>query len=63
MEKILQDLLPSSRTSTLIVLLDDNHELIIDESIYQDSNTFDVELLDNMSKYELIINENSKPSY
>ena len=39
-----------------IVLLDDNHELIIDENIYQDSNTFDVELLDNMKKYELIIN-------
>ncbi len=39
-----------------IILLDENYELIIDESDYQKSNVFDVELIDNMEKYELIIN-------
>ena len=41
-----------------IVLLDDNYELMVDESIYQESQIIDVELNDNMKKYELIINGN-----
>ena len=41
-----------------IVLLDENYELIVDESNYQHSQVFDIELIDNMKKYELIINGN-----
>ena len=41
-----------------IVLLDGNYELIVDESNYQHSQVFDIELIDNMKKYELIINGN-----
>ena len=39
-----------------IILLDENYELIVDESNYQQSQVFDIELIDNMKKYELIIN-------
>jgi hypothetical protein len=41
-----------------IILLDGNYELIVDESNYQHSQVFDIELIDNMKKYELIINGN-----
>ena len=39
-----------------IILRDDSYEINIEESIYQESQIFDVELLENMEKYELIVN-------
>ena len=39
-----------------IMLRDNYNEIKIEESIYKESQIFDIELMDNMEKYELIIN-------
>ena len=39
-----------------IMLRDNYHEIKIEESIYKESQIFDIVLMDNMEKYELIIN-------
>ena len=39
-----------------IMLRDNYNEIKIEESIYKESQIFDIVLMDNMEKYELIIN-------